>query len=136
MSENTITRIHHMGFVVKDLEETVRVWERLFGVKAQIKENPDLQVRLASMEIAGIKFVFNTSTAPGSRWEQFINEHGEGLEHVAFEVTDIEDGCRTARELGLRVRFAEHKPMYDTISNFIEQAGVHATTLEFMQPVR
>jgi methylmalonyl-CoA/ethylmalonyl-CoA epimerase len=132
---NQVTRIHHMGFIVKDLNQTLAVWETLFGTKAEIKENAELQVRLGSMMIGGVKFVFNESTTPGSRWDLFLQEQGEGLEHIAFEVTDINAGCETARSLDLKVRFAEHKPMYGTISNFIEKDGLHATIVEFMEPV-
>lgn len=132
---NKVNRIHHMGFIVENLDETLRVWETLFGVKAEVKENADLQVRLGSMVIGGVKFVFNESTAKGSRWDRFLKEQGEGLEHIAFEVTDIDEACATAKSLDLKVRFAEHKPMYDTISNFVEKDGVHATILEFMEPV-
>ena len=131
---NQVTRIHHMGFIVQNLDETLSVWEKLFNVKAEIKENPELQVRLGSMVIGGVKFVFNESTAPGSRWDTFLRERGEGLEHIAFEVTDINDACATATALDLRVRFAEHKPMYGTLSNFIEKDGLHATIVEFMEP--
>lgn len=132
---NQITRIHHMGFIVEDLDKTLRVWETLFGTTAEVKENAELQVRLGSMMIGGIKFVFNESTAPGSRWDRFLKAQGEGLEHIAFEVTDIHEGCDTARSLDLKVRFAEHKPMYGTLSNFIEKDGLHATIVEFMEPV-
>ena len=132
---NTVTRIHHMGFIVENLDETLRIWESLFHVKAEVKENPDLQVRLGSMTIGGVKFVFNESTTPGSRWDKFLNEHGEGLEHIALEVTDINDGCATAKALDLKVRFGEHKPMYGTLSNFIEKDGLHATIVELMEPV-
>jgi methylmalonyl-CoA/ethylmalonyl-CoA epimerase len=134
VSENKVTRIHHIGFVVSNLDETLRVWEGLFGIKAEIKENPDLQVRLGSMVIGGVKFVFNESTAPGSRWERFLAAHGEGVEHIALEVTRIDEACKAAKALGLEVRFAEHKPMYGTLSNFIEKEGLHAATIELMQP--
>ncbi len=131
---NQVNRIHHMGFIVQNLDETLSAWEKLFNVKADIKENPELQVRLGSMVIGGVKFVFNESTSPGSRWDTFLREHGEGLEHIAFEVTDINDACATAAGLSLKVRFAEHKPMYGTLSNFIEKDGLHATIVEFMEP--
>jgi len=136
MPSYRVARIHHMGFVVEDLDETLRVWEGLFGIKAEVKENPELQVRLGSMVLGGVKFVFNESTAPGSRWEEFLKANGEGLEHIALEVTDINEACETAKALNLTVRFAEHKPMYDTLSNFIEKDGLHATIVEVMEPVK
>ncbi|HYU78066.1 MAG TPA: VOC family protein [Vicinamibacterales bacterium] len=136
MDDQNVKRIHHMGFVVRNLDETLRVWESLFGVKAEIKVNPELHVRLGSMVIGGVKFVLNESTMPGSRWDRFLATNGEGLEHIALEVNDIDAMCETAKTLDLHVRFAEHKPMYDTISNFIEKDGLGATTIELMEPVK
>jgi len=130
-----VKRIHHLGFVVSDLDETVRSWEALLGVKAVVNENPELKVRLASFTVAGIRFVFNESTEPGSRWEQFLQEHGEGLEHVALEVDNIDAACETARRAGLDIRFPQHKPIHGALSNFVEQGRLHGTTVEFIQPI-
>jgi 4-hydroxyphenylpyruvate dioxygenase-like putative hemolysin len=132
MSDFEVRGIHHLGFVVKDLDATLKKWEALFGVKAEIKENPDLQVRLGSIRLGNIKFVFNESTKTGSRWEKYIEAHGEGLEHIALEIDDIEAASEKARVSGLDLRFEQHKPMYGYLTNFVE--GMHATDVEFMGP--
>ena len=125
-------KIHHLGFVVKNLNETLKAWEELFGVKAEIKENPDLQVRLGAIRIANIKFVFNESTHPDSRWAKYLEENGEGLEHVAFEVDDIESAAQAVEKAGLALRFKEHNAAHGVLNNFVE--GVHGTDVEFMGP--
>jgi 4-hydroxyphenylpyruvate dioxygenase-like putative hemolysin len=124
--------IHHLGFVVRDLDATLEKWESLFGVKAEIKENPDLNVRLGSITLGNIKFVFNESTKAGSRWEKYLETHGEGLEHVALEINDIEVASERARTSGLKLRFEKHKPMYGFLTNFVEE--MHAADVEFMGP--
>jgi methylmalonyl-CoA/ethylmalonyl-CoA epimerase len=118
--------------VVKNLDETLKVWEGLFGIKAEIKENPDLQVRLGAMEIANVKFVFNESTHPDSRWAKYLEENGEGLEHAAFEVEDMDSAEQAAKEAGLSLRFKEHKAMYGMVNNFLE--GMSGTDVEFLGP--
>ena len=132
MSEFKVKGINHLGFVVKDLDATLKQWEPLFGVKAEIRENPDLQVRLGAIKLGNIKFVFNESTQPGSRWEKYLEANGEGLEHAAIEVDDIEAACEQARASGLDLRFEQHKPMHGFLTNFIED--MHATDVEFMGP--
>jgi methylmalonyl-CoA/ethylmalonyl-CoA epimerase len=134
MSDFEVKGIHHLGFVVKDLDATLKKWEQLFGVKAEIKENPDLQVRLGSIRLGNIKFVFNESTQAGSRWEKYLEAHGEGLEHIALEISDIEAASEKARVSGLDLRFEQHKPMYGFLTNFVE--GMHATDVEFMGPAK
>ncbi len=128
--------VHHLGFVVANLDETLKAWETLFGVKAEIKVNPDLQVRLGAFDIAGIRFVFNESTHPDSRWAKFLEENGEGLEHIAFEVDDIEKAAGAAIAAGLPLRFAEHKLIHGLLTNFVDQSKMHGTAVEFMGPER
>lgn len=134
MSKVNVKRVHHLGFVVHDLEATLAVWEDVFGITAEVKENPELQVRLGAFELAGIRFVFNESTHPGSRWAKYLDENGEGLEHAALEVDDIKEVEKAAREAGIPLRFAEHKEMHGLLTNFIDHDTMHATAVEFMGP--
>ncbi len=135
MSQVQVKKVHHLGFVVRDLDETLRAWEALFGLKAEIEVNEELNVRLGAFELAGIRFVFNESTQPGSRWDEYLKENGEGLEHAAFEVDCIETAAQAAREAGLPLRFAEHKEIHGLLTNFVGQQHAHATAIEFMGPI-
>lgn len=136
MTSFSTKSVHHLGFVVANLDETLKAWESLFGVKAEIKENPDLQVRLGAFDIAGIRFVFNESTHPDSRWAKFLNENGEGLEHIAFEVDSIDKAADGVVDAGLPLRFAEHKLIHGLLTNFVDQDRMHGTAVEFMGPER
>ena len=132
MSDFEVKGVHHLGFVVKDLDSTLKKWEALFGQKAKISVNPDLQVRLGSIILGNVKFVFNESTVPGSRWEKYIEKNGEGLEHIALEVDDIESATGAANKAGLELRFDEHKDIHGLLTNFVE--NMVATDVEFMGP--
>jgi methylmalonyl-CoA/ethylmalonyl-CoA epimerase len=127
-----VKKIHHLGFVVRNLNETLKAWEELFGVKAEIKENPSLQVRLGAIEIANVKFVFNESTHQDSRWAKYLEENGEGLEHVAFEFEDIQSAVNAVNKTGLTLRFKDHNSIHGLLSNFVE--GMHGTDVEIMGP--
>ena len=135
MSSFEVKKVHHLGFVVRDLDETLKTWEALFGVKAEISENPDLQVRLGAFSLAGIRFVFNESTHPESRWAKYLEENGEGLEHAAFEIDSIEKAAAAAKDAGLPLRFEKHKEIHGLLTNFVSQDQAHGTAIEFMGPV-
>ena len=134
MATFTVKKVHHLGFVVKNLNETLEAWESVFGVKAEIKENPDLQVRLGSLDLGGVTFVFNESTHPESRWAKYLEANGEGLEHVALEIDDIEAATRVIKEAGYTLRFEEHKPMHGLLTNFVDQIQMKAANAELMGP--
>lgn len=136
MNSFTTKSVHHLGFVVANLDETLKAWEALFGVKAEISENAELQVRLGAFNIAGIRFVFNESTHPDSRWAKYLNANGEGLEHIAFEVDSIDKAADTVTGAGLPLRLPEHKLIHGLLTNFVDQDKVHGTAVEFMGPER
>ena len=134
MANFEVKGIHHFGFVVKNLDATLKKWEALFGIKAEIHENPDLNVRLALLNIGGINFVLNESTKAGSRWEKFLETHGEGLEHVAFVVDDIDKASEAATKNGLALRFEKQFLIHGLLTNFVE--SMDATDVELMGPIK
>ena len=134
MSSFEVRKVHHLGFVVRDLDETLKVWEGIFGVKAEIKENPDLQVRLGAFNLGGIRFVFNESTHADSRWAKYLEANGEGLEHAAFEVDSVEAAAGRTESMGIDLRFPAHKPLHGFLTNFVDESIARATAIEFMAP--
>jgi len=132
MEEFKVKSIHHLGFVVKDLDMTIKNWERLFGVQAEMGENPEIHVRFGKISLAGLDFIFNESTQAGSRWEKYLEEHGEGLEHVAIEVDDIEAATGAARKLGFELKFEQLVKIHGLLTNFVND--MDATDIELMGP--
>lgn len=132
MSSVVPKKINHLGFVVSDLDAALKAWEGLFGVKAKIKENPDLQVRLGSFEIGGISIVLNESTHPDSRWAKYLEKHGPGLEHIALEIEDIGEGEKAAQDTQLSLTFDQPKPMHGFLTNFVQ--GIEPAQIELMGP--
>jgi len=134
MAEYDVKGVHHLGFVVHNLDESLKKWEALFGVKAEICVKPELNVRYGALDIGGVTFVLNESTKAGSRWEKFLEIHGEGLEHVALEVDDIDKASEAAQAKGFELRFKEQKLIHGLMTNFVEDMGV--TDVEFMGPAK
>ena len=132
MAKAKLKKIHHLGFVVQDLDAPLKIWKELFGVTAQIKEKPELHVRLGIIEIAGVMVVFNESTHPESRWARYLNSYGEGLEHIAVEVKNFEEAMEAAQDLELPLRYAEPKPMYEFLTKTVD--GISGTGLELVKP--
>ncbi|MEM2001316.1 MAG: VOC family protein [Candidatus Methanomethylicaceae archaeon] len=127
-------KIHHLGFVVASLDRVVPKWEKLLGIKAKREENPELNVKLAVFEIGGVRLVFNEPMDPESRWARFLRENGEGLEHIAVEVSDLLAASQAAQAAGVSLRFSEPKVMHGFLTNFVDRAELHVTNLELMAP--
>ena len=102
-----ILRVHHIGLVVEDLEKAVANYEKLFGTKATDFRNDQgkkdgvshqLDARIMMPNRCWLHLVQNWN--PDSRVNKFLKQHGEALEHVALETTDIEEEINHLREIG------------------------------------
>lgn len=132
MEDFNVKAIDHIRFVVKDLESTIKKWETVFGIELSISENKDHHIRSASLTLGGTRFVFNEPTQAGCELDQYIQSYGEGLEHIAFVIDDIETAAERTKKAGLALRFDQHKSAHGYLTNFVEKMPV--TDVEFMGP--
>lgn len=83
-------KLEHIGIAVKDLEQANELFSRLLGVPHyKIEEVESEGVRTSFFEIGGVKIELLEATTPESPVAKFIQNRGEGVHHLAFEVNDI-----------------------------------------------
>ena len=83
--------VEHIGIAVKNLRASVPLFEKLFNTKCyktELVENE--KVNTAFLKGGGTKIELLESTDPVGTLARFIEKKGEGIHHIAFEVTDIE----------------------------------------------
>ena len=83
-------KIAHMGFAVKSLETSNEIFSKLFN-KAQYKEEEVASegVKTSFFQLADSKIELLEATNSESPIAKFIEKKGEGIHHIAFEVSDI-----------------------------------------------
>ena len=86
-----IKRIEHVGVLVKDIEKSRALWEDFFGIKlGGIETNPEKPVRLALYPIGESMVELIAGTTPDSRHQKMVAEGKGGINHLCFEVDDID----------------------------------------------
>jgi methylmalonyl-CoA/ethylmalonyl-CoA epimerase len=83
-------KIEHIGIAVKEFETAIPLFEKLLNTrcyKTEIVESE--QVNTAFFQKADSKIELLESTDPTGIIARFIAKKGEGIHHIAFEVTDI-----------------------------------------------
>lgn len=97
-------RLHHVGFVVKNIEASTSGLTRTLGASwnGEIFADPHQRVRVAFLMLvpgdAQIELVEpNAEDAPVSR---FLIERGPGLHHLCYEVEDLERAMSAMRSEG------------------------------------
>ena len=97
-------KINHLGIAVKSLEESVPVFEKVFGVKAGETEyvsEQKVNVRKLSIDNCDIELL--EGTRPDSPITKFIEKKGEGIHHCSFEVSDIKNTLNKLKEEGINL---------------------------------
>ena len=79
-----LTKIEHIGIAVKNLEESVKFYENVLGLKCYaIEIVEDQQVRTAFFQIGDSKIELLESTQPDGPVAKFIEKRGEGIRFMS-----------------------------------------------------
>ncbi|MDA1127438.1 MAG: methylmalonyl-CoA epimerase [Chloroflexi bacterium] len=98
----TVNYIDHVGVAVKDIEVSLAFFRKVFDVPdAEIELMEDQGVRAALVEVGQTRLELLEPTSPESGVGRFIERRGEGLHHLAFNVTDISGKLQTLKTMGV-----------------------------------
>ncbi len=97
-----IERIHHIDFVVRDLELAIDRWTRLLDRSPRDREElPGRGVVLARFQVGEIWIILVQPTRDDSPVQTYLNTFGEGFFHIAWAVEDLEVEAERLHETGL-----------------------------------
>ena len=98
----TVNYIDHVGVAVKDIEASLAFFKRVFDVPdAQIELLEDQGVRATLIDVGQTRLELLEPTGQDTGVGRFIERRGEGLHHLAFNVTDISEKLQTLKTLGV-----------------------------------
>ena len=100
-----VSKIEHIGIVVKDLEKSLVLYKELLGLKLQETEQLDVQgalTRVAFFPVGEVNVELVHTTAKTGLAADFFKEHGEGIHHIAFEVENLEKIFQDLRSKGIQ----------------------------------
>lgn len=87
-----ISHIEHIGIAVQNLDEAIKFYENVLGLKCYaIEEVKDQRVKTAFFMVGQTKIELLETTDPDGPIGKFIEKKGEGIHHIAFAVKNIEN---------------------------------------------
>lgn len=99
-----LTHIEHIGIAVKNLDESIKYYEDVLGLKCySIEEVEDQKVKTAFFKVGQTKIELLESTSADGPIGKYIEKKGEGIHHLAFHVNNIQDALDEAKEKGIRL---------------------------------
>lgn len=106
-----VNKIDHIGIAVKDLDEALNFYENILGLKSQGTEIVQEQkVKVAFLPIGDTEVELLESTEEDGPIAKYINKNGQGVQHIAYKVDDIEKAIAEMKEKGIRM--IDEKPRY------------------------
>jgi methylmalonyl-CoA/ethylmalonyl-CoA epimerase len=88
--EIKMNKIEHIGIAVKDLETSNELFSKLYGKPPYKSETVESEgVTTSFFDVGPNKIELLEATNPDSPIAKFIAKKGEGIHHIAFDVSDI-----------------------------------------------
>lgn len=130
-----IKKVHHIGIAVKDLKESISLFEKLLGVKAHVTEAPCQMVTEAVFKIGdGVEIDLLEPMGPDSTVARFLESRGEGLHHIAIEVDDVNSELKAMEAKGVRLIDKEGREGVAGQIGFLHPKSVNGVLVELLQP--
>ena len=86
-----LTRVHHVGLVVRRLEDGLAFWRDALGLRISRQATVrDQGVRAALLPIGRSEIELLEPVDPGGGVAKFLERRGEGLAGLVLEVEDLE----------------------------------------------
>ena len=97
-------KLEHIGIAVNNLEVANKLFGQLLGREHyKIEEVESEGVRTSFFEVSGVKIELLEATREDSPIAKFIGKRGEGIHHLAFEVSDINASIEEYRNKGFEL---------------------------------
>jgi len=83
--------IGHVAILAGNLDETVKLYRKLFGVtSSEVEVIPEQGVKTAMLDMGGGVKLEILEPLPESGMEKVLEKRGEGIHHICLEVDNIE----------------------------------------------
>ena len=99
-----ILKIDHLGIAVNSIEEGQRFWADVLGLPFEGSETVEAQkVTTAFFPVGESEVELLESTSADGPVAKYIEKRGQGIQHVAFRVADIEEALEELKSKGVQL---------------------------------
>ncbi len=99
-----ILKIDHVGVAVNSIEDSGNFWKEIMGLEFEGSETVEEQkVTTAFFPVGESEIELLESTMADGPVAKYIEKKGEGVQHIAFRVENIEEALSELKEKGIRL---------------------------------
>jgi methylmalonyl-CoA/ethylmalonyl-CoA epimerase len=99
-----ILKIDHLGIAVRSITEARKIFQDTLGLKFEGAETvAEQKVTTAFFPVGDSEVELLESTSPDGPIAKHLEKRGEGIQHIAFRVENLEEALAELREMGIRL---------------------------------
>jgi methylmalonyl-CoA/ethylmalonyl-CoA epimerase len=132
-----MNKVEHIGIAVNKLSVSIPIFEKLLNTPCYKTEMVEREkVNTAFFTTGANKIELLESTDPDGVIAKFIAKKGEGLHHIAFDVTDIRAEMERLKKEGFILLSDIPKPGADNkLVCFLHPKGTNGVLIELCQEI-
>ncbi len=132
------TRIDHVGFAVRDLDEAIEFYGRTFGMRVvheEVNEEQGVREAMLAVGVGDSRVQLLAPLRRDSPIARFLDRSGEGVQQVAYTVDDLDATCAALRSKGLRLLYDEpRRGTGGSRINFLHPKDARGVLVELVEP--
>lgn len=130
-----LKKIHHVGVVVPNLDQAMRLWRDLLGLRlTKSAVVQDQGVRAALLMAGESEIELLEPLNPDNGVGKFLARRGGGLHHVCFETADVARELDDARARGIQLIDQQPRPGLAGMICFLHPKATRGVLVEYAQP--
>jgi methylmalonyl-CoA/ethylmalonyl-CoA epimerase len=106
-----VLKIDHLGIAVNSIDDGKNFWKDILGLEFEGTETvKEQKVNTGFFPVGESEVELLESTSPDGPIAKYLEKRGEGIQHIAFRVPNLEEALQELKEKG--VRLIDEKPRH------------------------
>jgi len=130
-----IEAVDHVGIAVKDLDEAIHVYRDILGFKLEgVHTMNERMLKIAFFSLGESRIELLQPLSPDSTVAKFLETRGEGIQHLAVKVKNVEATLEEFKRKG--VVLIDEKPRTGALGNkmaFVHPKSTRGVLLELVE---
>jgi methylmalonyl-CoA epimerase len=128
--------VGHIGILVRNLDETLQLYQDLFGAKpGEVETVAEQGVKTVLVDVGGTTKLEFLEPLPESNMAKALEKRGEGLHHICLEVDNVDQSLDSLASKGVELIDKKARRGLEGMIAFVHPKSLKGVLIELCQTV-